>query len=342
MSADEQKGTQTKKSWLKTFWNDNQKAISGALMIPVIGILTLLGTMVKDAISDQVQPTEATITGKVMQQGHSMPGAAVVLKNNKGKASYESETDSAGEFIFIKVDDGLYRLEVSTNNVLLFSRHVNVNDNADEIPVEPIDVAGVALIQSDAPPVPPTLVPTATIAPTGAAQLAPTTVAFGTPDAGDSLPEDTPEPDETWLNIGDRFRVLDGDTVAPFLPQIAPTLAPAETYGDQAVPTPAPQPLEATPGAVTLDLTYQATPIEVPEGEAARWTIRVGLTTMRNVASVTYYLNPAFQPSVVTRFPETGFVLEVESWGSFQLGAVVQLADGTSTWLTIPITLIDA
>lgn len=53
-----------------------------------------------------------------------------------------------------------------------------------------------------------------------------------------------------------------------------------------------------------------------------------------NIESVMYYLHPTFQPSVVTRYQSENFWLDFNTWGSFEIQAVVTFNDGSQQTLT--------
>ena len=116
-----------------------------------------------------------------------------------------------------------------------------------------------------------------------------------------------------------------------------------------AKPTPGftatPQPT-ATPGSASADtLRLVVSVVQTADpGEGTGAAVTVELTgpggALARVDRVTYYLDPAFQPSVVTRSDRAeGFELAFVTPGPFRLQAKVHLLDGSAIDLTAPVDI---
>lgn len=120
------------------------------------------------------------------------------------------------------------------------------------------------------------------------------------------------------------------------MPEPSTAQAGSDTLPEQ--PNPA-YSVEQTAVDVALDLAYVANPIDsgaIDSGAAGSnshsLTVWVDGTQeqLADIESVTYYLHPTFQPSVVSRYSaEDAFRLDFTAWGQFTIQARLVFKDGT-------------
>ncbi len=87
---------------------------------------------------------------------------------------------------------------------------------------------------------------------------------------------------------------------------------------------------------VPLELAYLASPIDsgaAPADGSNTHSLTVWIAgtqeQLADIESVTYYLHPTFQPSVVTRYsPADAFRLDFTAWGQFEIHARLLFRDG--------------
>lgn len=276
----------------------------------LLGLLTLGGQELTEWIDDNVfNPTDAVVSGEVYQQGLPLPNAEVMLNRKGQPTDHRATTDSTGRYAIEDVNDGVYYLEIHVDRVKRFSLVIQVKDGATDAPVDRIDTDAKVAIQD-----------TTLLTPTATAAVPTEPPAEGTPEA--SLPEPTPNavrpiilPDEAF--IGDQ-EVAPADT-----PDVADLETPAATAPD-------------------VEIVYEQARDTIADTEVPLWTVRAGIETERpleDIAYVTWHLPPSFQPSVVSRFREDDFILELQSPGSFELSALVVFNDGTEQYLTTSVEL---
>lgn len=100
-------------------------------------------------------------------------------------------------------------------------------------------------------------------------------------------------------------------------------------------------PLTASPAASSdesVRLSYQAQPSKTKGIYSVQVGVEGSALDVSQIAYVTYQLHESFQPSTVTRFPETGLSLSFDTWGQFRIYATVVFLDGSS--ITLPLDLI--
>jgi hypothetical protein len=275
----------------------------------LLGLLTLGGQELTEWIDDNFfNPTDAVVIGEVYQQGLPLANAEVMLNRKGQPTDHRAITDSTGRYAIDDVNDGVYYLEVHVDSVKRFSLVIQVEDGATDAPVARIDTDAKVAIQD------------ATLLTPTAAAAVPTS-----PPAGGGTPE-TSEPDsEALLPIFLPDEAFIGDQ----------EVAPADTPDVDTLETPA-----AT--APDVEIVYEQALDTIADSEVPLWTVRAGIETERpleDIAYVTWHLPPSFQPSVVSRFREDDFILELQSPGSFELSALVVFTDGTEQYLTTTVEL---
>ena len=285
----------------------------------LLGLLTLGGQELTEWIDDNVfNPTDAVVSGEVYQQGLPLANAEVMLNRKGQPTDHRAITDSTGRYAIDDVNDGVYYLEVHVDSVKRFSLVIQVEDGATDASVARIDTnAKVAL--RDATLLTPT--PTAAV---------PTELPAGGGTPETSLPEEPSDSAEQPSDFAEEPAVLPEEAIIG-----DQEVAPADTPDVDTLETPA-----AT--APDVEIVYEQALDTLAESEVPLWTVRAGIETERpleDIAYVTWHLPPLFQPSVVSRFSEDDFILELQSPGSFELSALVVFNDGTEQYLTTTVEL---
>ena len=284
-------------------------AIVGAVAGIVMATLGLIFAPYGDAVQELLDPTSATVSGRV-SKGQAPANGVVVMVDD----SITDETGGLGLFYIPEVADGLHDVVVLERGSLALKDQIMVPKRVDEYAIADIDLA--------AAPLPP---------------LDDQVLGGGSdPDAG-LLP--APEP------MGSVTQ-LPSPSPAPNDPGPALSLSPEASEASPAASLDASPPEDESTPTAPLTLSVAVTPVTsgerasgMPEG-AHRIQVRLQGTVEQvgEVGRVTYYLDPSFSPSVVSRYAaEDGFLLVFVSSIPFTLAAEVHLADGTVLPMEEPI-----
>lgn len=276
--------------WSKLRW-ELIKWTGGAVFGLITGIVTLLYAPFGDDIQEKLDPTSVIVGGRVMRGQAPAPNVVVRLDEVT-----VDETGGQGRFWFEEVGKGRHQFVVEERGELALREEFVVPQGVLEYPVGDIDLAAVPL------------------APLGADVLS---EEVHPPFAPSAMP--TYVATEAQMDT-ETETATDTDTVLNPEPTPPPHASPAASPEDQ------------------LALMLDVAPIssaELEPGMAAggrRIEARLEASShfLTEIDRVTYYLDPAFNPSVVTRYSaEDGFLLSFVTPSPFPLAAKVYLKDGT-------------
>lgn len=301
MAAERSGQPPERKGLLHDLMKSGVTALAGGVVGLFLGALSPIGDWAEERVESIIGTDKVAILGTLHRDGDILADVDVILRHDELGETFNDRTNDAGQYNFSDTREGnLYEMDVLQNDQTMLRGYlIVIPEDVSPYNVDVIDIARVQVIQQEQ---------VRSDAPGEISNLA----------FQDDRAVAIQDPEDQVFYAGD------GETVN-------------DETGIGATPAASPVSAELEP----MRLVYDAEPIEGDSGSPA-WNVSAeidaGDSTLEPI-SVTYYLDPAFQPSVVTRTEGPDFQVSFEADSNFQLGAIVTFNDGTMLELTTYLDL---
>jgi hypothetical protein len=301
MAAERSGQPPERKGLLHDLMKSGVTALAGGVVGLFLGALSPIGDWAEERVESIIGTDKVAILGTLHRDGDILADVDVILRHDELGETFNDRTNDAGQYNFSDTREGnLYEMDVLQNDQTMLRGYlIVIPEGVSPYNVDVIDIARVQVIQQEQ---------VRSDAPGEISNLA----------FQDDRAVAIQDPEDQIFYAGD------GETGN-------------DESGIGATPAASPVSAELEP----MRLVYDAEPIEGDGGNPA-WLVSAeidaGDSTLEPI-SVTYYLDPAFQPSVVTRTERPDFQVSFEADSSFQLGAIVTFNDGTMLELTTYLDL---